>query len=270
MAAVKRILPRRHRRRFDRSTAKTLRAGSPAHYTAYVGPPDEYDLMGAMQFRLLATLGLRSSHTVLDFGCGSLRLGRLLIAYLEPGRYVGLEPNKWLVDEGIDQELGRSVLRVKQPRFFDNDDFDATKCGGPFDFVIAQSIFSHTGMDLMEKAISTSGRSLTPTGVMLFTTVPPDDQRPPFQGNGWRYPGLTPHAAPDVAALIARLGLAGREIPWYHLRQRWWIVSNDPAQIPDPRYDPHLLGGTLRVPKYAASVGDAPPPIEADDEFEHE
>ena len=29
------------------------------HYRAYVGPPDEYDLMGGTQFALLLELGLR-------------------------------------------------------------------------------------------------------------------------------------------------------------------------------------------------------------------
>jgi cyclopropane fatty-acyl-phospholipid synthase-like methyltransferase len=52
------------------------------HYKAYVGPPTQYDFMGATQFRLLCTLGLREQHKVLDFGCGSLRAGRLLLSYL--------------------------------------------------------------------------------------------------------------------------------------------------------------------------------------------
>ena len=45
------------------------------HYRAYVGPPDEYDLVSAMTFNLLTTSGLRQGHRVLDIGCGSLRLG---------------------------------------------------------------------------------------------------------------------------------------------------------------------------------------------------
>ncbi|MGH7086029.1 MAG: hypothetical protein ACREFN_13675, partial [Acetobacteraceae bacterium] len=54
--------------------ARALGPGA-AHYTAFVGPPDEYDLMGATQFRLLTALGLRDHHRLLDFGCGSLRAG---------------------------------------------------------------------------------------------------------------------------------------------------------------------------------------------------
>jgi len=72
-------------RSLTRDAAKTLPPGA-GHYTAYVGPPNQYDFMGATQFRLLTTLGLREHHAVLDFGCGSLRAGRLLIPYLLEGR----------------------------------------------------------------------------------------------------------------------------------------------------------------------------------------
>lgn len=66
----------------------------PNSYREYVGPETEYDLIGAMQFRLLSTLGLRENHKLLDFGCGSLRAGRLFIPYLNPGNYTGVEPNE--------------------------------------------------------------------------------------------------------------------------------------------------------------------------------
>ncbi len=67
-------------RRLARGADKALRPGD-EHYSAYVGPPALYDLMGASQFRLLTALGLRERHSVLDFGCGSLRAGRLLLPY---------------------------------------------------------------------------------------------------------------------------------------------------------------------------------------------
>ena len=90
------------------------------HYRAYIGPPEDYDLIGAMTFNLLTTLGLRQHHTLADIGCGSLRAGRLFIPYLNPGKYLGIEPNRWLVDEGIRMEVGADMIRIKQPRFYDS------------------------------------------------------------------------------------------------------------------------------------------------------
>src|SRR3972149_10720697 len=97
-----------------------LRPGA-RHYRAYVGPPKDYDLVAAMTFNLLTTLGVRQHHTVLDIGCGSLRIGRLLVPYLNVGNYVGIEPNKWLVDDGIQREIGQDQIRIKQPQFYFSD-----------------------------------------------------------------------------------------------------------------------------------------------------
>src|SRR3989440_10441889 len=92
-----------------------------AHYRAYVGPPEDYDLIAAMAFNLLTTLGLRQHHSLLDIGCGSLRIGRLFIPYLNPGKYFGVEPNQWLVREGIRRELGGSLVEIKRPTFVISD-----------------------------------------------------------------------------------------------------------------------------------------------------
>src|SRR5207253_6575513 len=117
-----------------------------AHYSAYVGAPEDYDLIAAMTFNLLTTLGLRQHHSLLDIGCGSLRIGRLLIPYLNRGKYFGVEPAEWLVAEGIKQELGETLVQVKQPTFFFSDSPNVVfQAKIPFDFALAQSIFSHSG-----------------------------------------------------------------------------------------------------------------------------
>src|SRR5271167_1446401 len=100
-----------------RTSWEALGLGLPAgahHYRAYVGPPQDYDLVAAMTFNLLTVLGLRQHHSLLDVGCGSLRNGRLLIPYLNNGNYTGIETNKWLVGEGIRRETGRDQIRIKK------------------------------------------------------------------------------------------------------------------------------------------------------------
>src|SRR6187551_1973535 len=120
-------------------------------YRAYVGPPEDYDLIAAMAFNLLTTLGLRQHHSLLDIGCGSLRIGRLLIPYLNRGKYFGVEPNKWLVEEGIRRELGETLVQIKRLTFFFSDLPDTIEqAETAFDFALAQSIFSHCGLDLIK------------------------------------------------------------------------------------------------------------------------
>ena len=112
-----------------------------AHYRAYVGPPEDYDLVSAMTFNLLTTLGLRQHHKLLDVGCGSLRAGRLFIPYLNAGNYTGIEPNRWLVEEGIKREIGADLVLIKQPAFFYSDSPAALDGGGgKFDFAVAHHL----------------------------------------------------------------------------------------------------------------------------------
>src|SRR5437899_11567454 len=132
-----------------------------SHYRAYVGPPEDYDLIAAMTFNLLTTLGLRQHHSLIDVGCGSLRIGRLLIPYLNQGKYFGVETNKWLGEEGIKRELGEDSVQIKYPTFFFTDSAEAVgEAKVSFDFALAQSIFSHCGLNLIKGWLSAVSRSL--------------------------------------------------------------------------------------------------------------
>ena len=51
--------------------------------------------------RALIGLGISNSDLVVDFGCGTLRHGRMLIEYLEPSRYVGLDIDRRILDSGL-------------------------------------------------------------------------------------------------------------------------------------------------------------------------
>src|SRR5205085_2067003 len=141
-----------------------------AHYRAYVGPPEDYDLIAAMAFNLLTTLGLRQHHSLLDVGCGSLRIGRLLIPYLNRGKYFGVEPNKWLVEEGIRRELGQSLVEIKRPTFlFTSSPENIGELETAFNFAVAQSIFSHCGLDLIQAWLSVISGSLARDGALIAT-----------------------------------------------------------------------------------------------------
>ncbi len=108
-----------------------LKSGD-SHHRAYVGPPKDYDLIAALTVGLLFAAGLRETHKLLDMGCGSLRAGRLLIPYLRPGNYFGIEPNRWLVEEGIEKELGRDLIELKRPSFRYVSDFSTDGFGVRF------------------------------------------------------------------------------------------------------------------------------------------
>jgi cyclopropane fatty-acyl-phospholipid synthase-like methyltransferase len=230
--------------------AKELAPGS-NHYTAYVGPAEEYDFMGATQFRLLTTLGLRQHNSLLDFGCGSLRAGRLFISYLLPGHYYGLEPNRWLVDAGIEEQIGRSMLELKRPTFLYHSDFSATRFGVTFDYILAQSIFSHSGRDIIVKCFTEFKMCLAHDGLVVATFVQPHqlDKTGEYEGRGWIYPGCVAYREGTILALAEKAGLASRLLPWFHPRQTWFALAHSADQLPPPSADIHLSGAVLRAPE---------------------
>jgi SAM-dependent methyltransferase len=206
--------------------AKALRPAA-QHYTAYVGPPDEYDVMGGTQFALLFLLGLRDDHKVLDFGCGSLRAGRLLIAYLNPGNYYGIEPNEWLIEDALARQLG-GMEKLKNPHFSNSDSFEADVFGEKFDFIVAQSIFSHSGPALTLKALRSFARSLKPQGFCAVTFREGDEDTP----EGWFYTGLTNRGTvryrPSLILNLAEeAGLTALRLPWKHPRLQWWLMGHE-------------------------------------------
>ena len=199
-----------------------LRPGDP-HYRAYVGPPQDYDLIAAMSFNLLTTLGLRQHHTLLDVGCGSLRIGRLLIPYLNAGNYFGIEPNQWLVEEGVRKEIGEALLQIKRPKFFYSDSPEALiLTEASIDFALAQSIFSHCGIDLINRWLSGISQLLAPTGALLATFLPSEKDS---LLTGWIYPDCVSFRTTTLGRLAAEANLGFEILDWKHPRQTWALFA---------------------------------------------
>ncbi len=215
-------------------------------YKTYVG--GEYDLKGAMQLSLLYSLGLRAEHRLLDIGCGSLRAGRFFISYLNPGGYTGLEPNTWLIDEAIEKEIGRDVLEIKKPTFVHNDEFDVSGLGA-FDFVLANSIASHTGPAMTRVLLAAVREALAPTGMAAVTFVHRDG--PENEVEGWIYPkgggsaGAANYRRKTIDGWLRDCGLKGTPIDWYHQRQTWWLIVRQEGSLPPLGFRVQARGVTL-------------------------
>ena len=234
--------------------ARALPPGAP-HYMSFVGDPSQYDLRGGAQFALLFALGLRDHHRLLDFGCGSLRFGRLAIPYLQPGNYVGLEPNQWLIEDAIARQVGHDQIALKRPTFHSFDDFRADRCGAGFDFIVAQSIFSHAGRGIIATALQSFRQALAPDGLALATFFLTRAGQAPDDGDvGWVYPRGVRYAPQGVAEMIAAAGLVGRALPWFHPVQTWYALALTPERLPPPHFDVFLRGAVLNVPAWEEST----------------
>jgi cyclopropane fatty-acyl-phospholipid synthase-like methyltransferase len=241
-------------RKLAAKTAASLHAGA-KQYRAYVGPTRQYDFVGAIQFRLLTTLGLREDHKLLDLGCGSLRAGRFLMMYLSPGHYCGIEPNNWLIEDAIKQEIGTDMIALLAPRFNHSSDFNAAAFGEQFDFVVAQSIFSHAGPEMVTQALENCSKALKPNGLFLATFIHSDDVPSLSVGApAWTYPQYISYTADRVQDLASKCGLSARALSWYHPRQTWYALAHTQDVLPSEEMDDFVLGALLRDPAFQANT----------------
>jgi SAM-dependent methyltransferase len=191
------------------------------HYRAYVGPPEKFDLVAAMQFNLMTYLGLREFHYLLDVGCGSLRAGRLFIPYLLPRHYYGIEPEAWLIEEGIQNELGRDILQIKQPVFSHDSNFDCLRFNQRFDFVLAQSVFSHASQLQIKECLVKVEQCLHPSGVVAATFVKGTVN---YQGENWVYPDCVSYTIGQMKRLVTAVGLTAEPLDWPHPNGQTWLL----------------------------------------------
>jgi len=194
------------------------------HYRAYVGPPQDYDFVAAMVFNLLTCAGLRQNHRMLDIGCGSLRIGRLFIPYLNPENYIGVEPNRWLIEDGILNEVGRDQIRLKRPVFSYRDSLEEFAEPLQADYALAQSIFSHCGLDLIDQWLRQISQHLKPTGALFATFLIADRD---FQGSGWVYPDCVNYRIETMVSVAATHGLKFALLNWKHPRQAWGLFARE-------------------------------------------
>jgi cyclopropane fatty-acyl-phospholipid synthase-like methyltransferase len=207
----------------EQNNLKHLKAGD-RHYRAYVGPPKYYDVISAMCFNLLTNLGLRDHNKVLDVGCGSLRLGRLLIPYLNKGNYFGIEPNEWLVNDGITNEISQGLVDLKKPVFSFTTSLSEFDEAFEVDFAVAQSIFSHTGLNLLKGWLSDISSHLTKEGALLATFLKSNKD---YEYNGWVYPHCVEYQPETMKNIASEFGLDFQILNWSHPRQTWAIFSKE-------------------------------------------
>lgn len=158
-------------------------------YRRHVGPYDKYDIIAANQFIALINNGLREYHTVLDIGCGTMRAGRLLINYLLPERYYGIEPEKEIYQMAFKKEIGLEMEVLKKFLVCHVDDFNLNYFGVVrYDYILAHSIFSHTSKKQLDKCIKEAKKVLAEKGKLLATYI----EGPDNKEEKWSYPnGIT-------------------------------------------------------------------------------
>ncbi len=171
---------------------------------------------------------------------------------LEPGNYFGVEPNTWLIDEALKNQVGRDLVEIKRPTFRATDCFDFSGLG-TFDFVLVQGVATNAGPTLVPVMLRAIRGALDPSGVCAITFVHPGTADPdlvpvdPDDSTAlpWLYPNCYAYERHAVERWVGSASLFGGPIPWYHPRQTWWLLARAPLALPPSEFLSHLTGATL-------------------------
>lgn len=131
-----------------------------------------WEEVGRLQFDFLIGQGMRPDHRMLDIGCGTLRGGRHCIGYLEAGHYSGMDISPKALEAGR-QLVIEEGLSAKRPRLLQTRDLRFSEFAGEtFDFILAQSVFSHLPESHIEECFAHIGAVMHTSSVFYFTFKP--------------------------------------------------------------------------------------------------
>lgn len=145
-----------------------------------------WDEIGPLQLRFLVQQGLQRDHAFLDYGCGSLRGGRHVIAYLDPGRYTGVDVSPVML-EAASRLVAQEQLTGKRPQLSHTDGSLSELNGRRFDVVLAHSVLVHMPAPAVRSFIRQSVRLTAPGGVTYATCYLGPEWRN-IAGTNFRHP----------------------------------------------------------------------------------
>lgn len=134
-----------------------------------VGPPHLWKMKREFQIEFLQEQGLEPSHFLLDIGCGTLRGGLPLIAYLDPGHYTGLEVDHHRLQEGR-RELQEAGLENRNPTLLTVLSYPDLRLDKKFDLIWAFSVLMHLSDKILEDVLAFASRHLSDGG-QFFANV---------------------------------------------------------------------------------------------------
>lgn len=212
--------------------ARTLLVMGDRHHRSWVGPPEWYDRIGALQFVVLILLGMREYHRLLDIGCGSLRGGRLSMMYLNEGNYYGIEPEQWVLNDGVAYEVSDGLVALKKPTFSHASDFAAGEFGVTFDFVLGSGLFMHAAASQIRQCFRNVADVLAPEGLFLGAYIQGDVDS---DHDSWTYPNIQRYTSASLVEMANFAALRLTFVDWPHpFGHKWFVAHHETSREPVP------------------------------------
>jgi SAM-dependent methyltransferase len=131
---------------------------------------------------------IEPSKKVVDYGCGSLRLGIHFIQYLDRGHYFGLDVTNDFFQLG-QQIIGEEILSEKQPSLSVIDEAGVERAAAfGADFVISNAVSYHVHPDETASYFRNLTILASKPGARLFFDVKISPKPLRFRERGWAWP----------------------------------------------------------------------------------
>lgn len=196
----------------------------------FCGDPTSHVKRGKLIRGFLNELGLQRQHRVLNVGCGALSEGAPLIEFLDPGNYVGTDPNEWLIRAALEDN---PVLVNRQPEFVFSSDF-TTGDYKDFDYVVSHSVLSHTAWWQTQMALMNI-RKVVNEGAIWLASLRFHNETS-FDSE-WQYPGNSFFRQRDLDVLAYQCG--------WHMDVRGDLQSRLRVECPADIHDWVVFRATL-------------------------
>ena len=132
-----------------------------------IGDHTEWESYGELQCAFLIGQGLKPGHTLLDVGCGTGRLSRKVVPYLNPSRYIGYDISTGALSAARDIAFGEGWYS-KNPEFVSS----LSGLVEPFDYLWAFSVFIHVPVGVMRDTFAQCRRLMHEQSRFYMSYVP--------------------------------------------------------------------------------------------------
>jgi hypothetical protein len=151
-------------------------------------------------FVLLNSYGLKPEDVCVDYGCGTLRMGVHAIKYLAPGKYVGMDIDQALIDQGI-ANVGPELIAAKRPDLaVISPEAVARAAGRSPVLVYSLKVLIHVHPGELEEYFRNLLTIAGSSGVALVTGKWSDGKTIQISKKSWL------HSLGEIEAMVARLG----------------------------------------------------------------
>lgn len=153
---------------------KETLARNPDHVGKNISGKSVADAGGRRWLDYLISNGLRPNNTVIEYGCGSLRVGKSVIGYLDKGNYVGVDIDSFFYEMGLRNYVGEDLVAEKAPNFFviDGPEYVAATEGRTFDFLFSTLVVMHVPPQQLDKFFANIVKLMHKGSVYFFDFQP--------------------------------------------------------------------------------------------------